>query len=213
MNTLEAEADVVVSAFLAVRDSGCVLSVADAALLAGWLEGGIGADVIVHAIHTTMEQRNASRRQRRPLTLLACARAVRARVKLLGPDAGFRAKPRRRDAGPELVNIAVPADLQELVRATRAEIAALVESAAEDRADQVCATLRIFHARAWDLVVDEHAELFAAAAEEIANLRELLSVEDFRLSVEEIARNSVRHRWRDLTTSRVLADMGLLDEG
>ena len=180
------------------RGGAPFLSSADGVQLAAWLDGGVPVTTILLAIDRVAARRVA-KRVRTPFTLRSCVATVR---KLQGAQKSWRVP---KDLGAALA----PAAPDDLARAALDELAALAEPDLEQRARAACAVLRRFHERVWDALGDERAALLAAAAEELAPLRDALGASEYGRACEELARDRVRARYPSLSAARVWEEFGL----
>jgi hypothetical protein len=180
------------------RGGAPFLSAADGALLATWLEAGVPVTTLLRAIERVAARRVA-KRTRTPFTLRSCEATVR---KLQGEQVSWRI-PR------DIVAALAPEAPDELARAALDELRALPEGDPEARTRAACVVLRRFQERVWESLSAERPALLAAAAEELAPLRDALGSAEFGRACEELARDRVRARYPSLSAARVWEEFGL----
>ena len=186
----EARAEEVRAALVALRGGAPFLSSADGQLLASWLEAGVQVSAILRGLDATAARRSA-RRTRSPFTLRSARSAVEAARR------GGRGERSHPASGGE------DAD----ATAARLALTALAEADPERRARAACTIVREFHERAW--AGADRGALLAEAAEELAELRDVVGEGDFSRLCEEWARDRVRRRYPSLSITRVLEELGI----
>lgn len=213
---LAAAAEEVRAYLVALRGGAPFLSGPDGRLLVDWLDAGVSVGLILASL-----DRAAERRRRRParsrLTLQAIKGEIKKQLKLAA-DTGRAAPPPSAPSGAgwpalrgyaEEISALPVAPQEEAARA--ALVGVLARLGREGGADldavarEAMAACRAFHEAAWESLAAERAELLAAAAAELAGLRDVLSEEALAAAVEEVARDKVRAR-TPLVAARVVWD-------
>ncbi len=197
--------DLVVDHLGLVR-GGWALSSVDGKLLLDWLERGIPASMIVLAIDVAMERRRA-RRTRTPFSLRSCRADVEA---LASP--GRRRRGRRPRTGHVPMgqgvsqmseDCAASADLSRLASEAIARIEALPRADRASLIDAAMSIVRQFHSTAWAASTGEHQALQDQAERELADLRSLISPDEWREAVDDLAQDLLHRRWPQLSASAI----------
>lgn len=183
--------------FVQARGGAPFLSSSDGNTLIEWLEADIPVTPILRAIEHVAARRFA-RRTRRPFALQDCSATLKKLLKG-GAINGYSSRPLR-----IAETVAAPADPHgELVAQTRAALLAIGPDTPDARARQACEIVRCFHEQVWDRSTSARAVLMVEAAEELADLREVLGAESFERVCEERARERLRQRYPEFSATRI----------
>jgi hypothetical protein len=183
---LMAAAEEVRGWFVLARGGAPFLSAADGRALVSWLEAGFSVGAILRAVEAVSERRIA-RRTRTPFHLADCEATLK---KIARGKGSFSPLPSGASEEEDLEKQA----LQRLEN---------LPSDPKERLEAACRIAREFQEAVWDRLQPQHAELIAEAAEELADLAELLGTSGLARAAEERARAKVRGRHPRWSISRI----------
>lgn len=98
---------------------------------------------------------------------------------------------------------AASSDLERLASEAVAEIEALPRAGRASLIDAAMSIVRRFHATAWAASTGEHQALRDQAERELADLRSLISPDEWREAVDDLAQDLLRRRWPQLSASAI----------
>ena len=187
----EAAAEEVRAWLVTARAGAPFLSAGDGRALLEWLDEGVGVADLLRAIDETAAHRRA-KRLRQPFTLRSIAPRLRARTQTARVS---KALPARDEAVPWPDGDLLAEELSTL----------LAESGGTDDAVVAAsARVRAFFDDTWAALAPHHAELQAAAAEDLGDVSDLVDEHTRAALCEEYARERMRARYPTLRLGSLL---------